>query len=228
MNNKHNTLYLVWNDPKTHENFIVGSLVRDEVYKFEYFGGYKEAQNRGWDFLPAFPQDAQYECDVLFPVFSSRLPDKKRKGIEEILAKYGLPEYDEFELLRAGGGKLPIDSYSFIDPIFPEDETIEKEFYIAGFRFYAGCTGEYCNNAVTVRTGDGFELRPEPDNPFDTYAVALYSVNGVKVGYIPNYYSESVTKRINMKMTYSCEAIEVNMNSDCTECIKVRLIMPKR
>ncbi len=225
---KHSTLDLIWNDPDSHNNYVVGRLTRDSVYRFIYCGDYKEAQKKGWKFLPAFPEDVEYECDELFPAFASRLPDRKRRGIEEILAKYGLDFYDEFELLRAGGGKLPIDSYSFIDPIFPEDETIERDFYIAGFRYYAGCAENNCSKAVSIDVGDALTLRLESDNSYDKYAVAIYNSLNQKLGYVPRYYSESVTNRIKKQMTYSCDVIEVNKEFKCTECVKVKLCMPKK
>ncbi len=54
----------------------------------------------------------------MFASFSSRLPDRRRVDIDNILNKYGLTTYDEFELLRRTKSKLPIDNYSF-------EETIE-------------------------------------------------------------------------------------------------------
>lgn len=38
--------------------------------------------------------DTVYKSEKLFPVFASRLPDRKRKDIGRILEKYGLDEYD--------------------------------------------------------------------------------------------------------------------------------------
>lgn len=225
-NYKHNTLYLIWNDPESHNNFVVGILLRDNTYRFLYYGDYKEAQKKGWRFLPAFPQDVEYECDELFSAFACRLPDRKRHGIEDILKKYGLESYDEFELLRAGGGKLPIDSYSFIDPIFPEDETIERDFYIAGFRYHAGCKENCCDKSVKVCVGEQLTFKCEPENTHDKYAVVIFNSLNQKLGYVPRYYSEAVTNRINKKMTYSCKVTEVNKDLECTECVKVRLNMP--
>ncbi|MBU3180310.1 hypothetical protein [Clostridium psychrophilum] len=35
-----------------------------------------------------------YKSDILFPVFSSKLLDKKRNGIDKNFSKYGMKEYD--------------------------------------------------------------------------------------------------------------------------------------
>lgn len=35
------------------------------------------------------------------------------------------------------------------------------------------------------RPGDPLELRPEPNNPADPNAIAVYSMQGVQIGYLP-------------------------------------------
>ena len=51
--------------------------------------------------MVAFPDLSKtYYNDILFPAFSSRLPDKNRVDIVDILKKYDLEEYDEYELLK--------------------------------------------------------------------------------------------------------------------------------
>ena len=108
-NNKY--LYLIWKDPQTRRNFTIGKLCHSEKYAFEYFGDFSKAENHGWSKFEVFPEEKVYESDVLFPVFASRLPDRKRRDIGKILQKYGLNEYDEFELLRKSEARLPIDIF---------------------------------------------------------------------------------------------------------------------
>jgi hypothetical protein len=75
----------------------------------------KEAEKAGFFLLIPFPiVNATYENTHLFPVFSSRLPDEKRPEIKLILDTYGMTEYDEFELLKRSGAKLPTDYYEFV------------------------------------------------------------------------------------------------------------------
>ena len=83
---KHEFLYLVWKHPESGKSYTVGKLIRENGY----------------------------QSDKLFLLFSSRLPDPKRKDIKEILDKYGLDEYDGYELLKRSGGRLPIDTYELI------------------------------------------------------------------------------------------------------------------
>ena len=63
----------------------------------------------------AFPQiNALYDNPQLFAVFAARLPEPTRPEIKEILATYDMEEYNDFELLKRSGAKLPTDNYEFI------------------------------------------------------------------------------------------------------------------
>ena len=225
---EHNYLYLIWKDPKSRRNYTVGSLEKTEIgYAFEYCKEYKEAQGAGWMLIQAFPTEKRYESEELFPVFMSRLPDKKRKNIEEILKKYGLDDYDGFELLRKSGGRLPIDTFEFVDPIFDEDQRIEREFYIVGIRHLSSCHGEKCEYRPLIDIGMNLNLELEPDNKYDACAVQVLTEKKEPLGYIPRYYSQSISERMNKGMTYECTVLEANNGENCQECVKVKLVMPK-
>ncbi len=120
---EHNYLYIIWKDPQTRRNYTVGKLAKtDNGYSFEYCNEYENAVKVGWQLIQAFPEIKKYESKDLFSVFSSRLPDRKRRNINDILNKYGLSSYDGYELLKQSGGRLPIDTLEFIDPIFSLNE----------------------------------------------------------------------------------------------------------
>lgn len=220
----HNFIYLVWKNPETRRNYIIGKLSRNGYYTFEYCEEYREAEASGWEYLKAFPEDKKYVSDALFASFASRLPDPKRKDIKEVLAKYGMKEYDGYELLRNGGGKLPIDTYEFVDPIFPDEESICRRFYIVGVRHVSGCLGNDCRANEFLTINEELVLETEPNNESDVYAVKVMSKDSNVIGYIPRYYSHSVYNRLNKGMTYSCRIIE--MNCECENCIRVELKMP--
>ena len=111
-----NTLYLIWKSPLSSKDYVVGKLTKADEYTFEYTKDCEKAKEDGWGMIPAFPESKEYHSKALFSAFSSRLPDKKRRNINQILNKYGLDEYDGYELLRKSGGRLPIDTYSFVEP----------------------------------------------------------------------------------------------------------------
>ncbi len=111
-------IYLSWKDYKTRQRYIIGELSKNNKYEFKYRAkDVEDAIKNGFEPLIAFPNiNEVYENNDIFPAFSSRLPDKRRKDVNEILSKYKLQKYDSFELLKKSGGKLPTDSLEFIDP----------------------------------------------------------------------------------------------------------------
>ena len=228
-NNDHNVLKLIWKNPLTRRNYTIGRLTRGTKYEFEYCDEYDAAMKSGWELLEAFPEIKKYESDTLFAAFACRLPDRKRRDIQGILHKYGLKSFDGFELLKKSTGRLPIDTYEFIDPIFPEDENIEKEFFLMGVRYYGNCGGDDCKKIInSIKKGDELKLEEEPDNIADIYAIKVLSNNDELVGYIPRYYSREITERLKKGKTYSCTIVEINMDKNCENCIKVRLQIPRK
>lgn len=110
-------VYLVWKNKENGKSYKVAELYKENnKYYFKYLlENVKEAEKDGFTLLIAFPQiNALYDNPQLFAVFSSRLPESTRPEINEILATYGMTEYDEFELLKRSGAKLPIDNYEFV------------------------------------------------------------------------------------------------------------------
>lgn len=110
-------VYLVWTDANTGKKYKVAELYKEnETFYFKYIlENVKEAEKNGFKLLIAFPQiNAIYENPQLFAVFSCRLPEPTRPEIKEILKTYKMTVYDEFELLKRSGAKLPIDNYEFV------------------------------------------------------------------------------------------------------------------
>jgi len=94
-------LKIYWQEPIKHQRLHVGTLsFSDGVYKFKYVNNYKDLEQRGFKpIMPFLDFDTEYTSDKLFPAFSSRLPDPKRKDIESILKKYNLSE-EEIEFIE--------------------------------------------------------------------------------------------------------------------------------
>ncbi|HXF99841.1 MAG TPA: HIRAN domain-containing protein [Bacteroidota bacterium] len=51
---------------------------------------------------------------------------------------------------------------------------------MAGYRFYDGDTV-----IQGLRVGSPLRLRPQPTNPYDSKAIEILTVDGVKLGYVP-------------------------------------------
>jgi len=222
-------LVLIWKEPKSRRRYPVGELSQNGQFEFRYNNEVQKAIEDGFELLIAFPEiDKLYKSDKLFPVFSSRLPDPKRKGIEVILAKYGLAKYDAYTLLKRSGARLPIDNLEFIDPIFDfESGRIVRQFFLAGSRYYLGCEGADCKKSNDVKLHEELRLIVEPENKQDEYAIKITNMAGALFGYLPRYYAQGVSQLIGNETVITCKVIEVTKDTGCVECIKVELMIKK-
>ena len=111
---KNVVLYMHVNTSNKYQ--VVELYKQENTFYFKYIlDNVKEAQKAGFKLLVAFPQiNALYDNPKLFANFAARLPEPTRPEIKEILATYGMTEYDDFELLKRSGAKLPTDDYEFV------------------------------------------------------------------------------------------------------------------
>lgn len=220
---KHETIRIIWKDLKTRRRFQVGQLSRNDEYQFSYGLEVMDAINNGFKPLLAFDDlNKTYRNKVLFQSFASRLPDKKRKDIEDILKKYEVTFYDEFEILKKSGARLPIDSLEFIDPILQDQSDVKRNFFISGTRHYLGCEKSHvCDDSFEVIQGEKLNLELEPENEYDKFAIKVLNLNNKLLGYIPRYYSEEVFNRIEKGNNYEIKVKNTEKNNFCDECIFV-------
>lgn len=218
-------LYLIWKCSTTRRQYIVGRLTKNGQYEFSYGEDISNAIKAGFEPLISFEDlNTVYTSPELFPVFLSRLPDRKRKDINQILAKYGLETYDSYQLLKRSGAKLPIDNLQFIDPILNFEDSFEKTFYIAGTRHYIGCEGIDCNSTnIHITRGDEIFLQHEKNNPFDDNAICVIDSQKHILGYIPRYYNKAFLKFMTENRIQSCHVTSVNKNNCCDECIEISI-----
>lgn len=222
LQNGRDYLYLIWKDVQSRRQYVVGELIKNGQYEFQYCEEVEQAIKHGFTPLICFPDlKEKYLSNRLFPVFSSRLPDKKRKDMRKILDKYGLEEYEEYTLLKRSGARLPIDTLEFIDPIFDSENTFKRTFFIAGVRHYIQCNGEKCEQAIEVIRGDEVYLMHEQENEFDHNAVQVKDKANILLGYVPRYYSEGITKLLQQQRDINCHIFYVDKNKNCNECIKL-------
>lgn len=222
INGGKNYLYLVWKCTSNRRQYIVGQLVKNGQYEFRYCEEIEDALKVGFTPLVSFEKlDVVYKCEELFPVFSSRLPDRKRKDIKKILEKYGLKEYDSYQLLQRSGARLPIDNLQFIDPILNFEDEFEKTFYVAGARHYLGCDGKQCTETIRVTRGDEVFLEHEKDNSYDENAIRVVNEQQKLLGYVPRYYSQAFVEFIEKNRIKGCHVVNVGKENCCDECICV-------
>lgn len=214
-------LYLIWKSEQSRKQYVVGQLIKNGQFEFQYGKDITDAIDDGFTPLLCFPDiNKTYTDTKLFSVFTSRLPDKKRRDIHNILKKYGLEEFDEYMLLKRSGARLPIDSLEFIDPILNMDGNGMRIFFIAGVRHYLDCNGDNCDKSITVTRGDEIILKREPDNLYDQHAVQMLDIEGHILGYVPRYYSEGISRMLMDDKRVTCHVYNVDKNKNCNECMK--------
>ena len=112
-------IWMIWRNDQG-EPFKVGELSKTaEKYYFKYdIDGVKKAEPYGFAPLPHLPRvDVEYFREELFSSFSKRLSQHGKRDMTSILKEYNLKEYDAFELLKKGGGKMSTDNFEFILPL---------------------------------------------------------------------------------------------------------------
>jgi hypothetical protein len=197
MSNVH-SLWVVWQNPKSRSYYHIGTLSYfDDHYEFSYTndqnGDWKlhDALKNGYMLHPAFPDPNKiYKSKELFAAFDRRLPSPDRSDFEEILKDLGLNEnYTKMELLEATRGRLANDTYSFERPLRVEaDGKVHTSFFIHGMR-YQNLPKEWPQWLQINRT---VKLKQEPENLVDPNAVAIYTHDGNKLGYVPGFYTKGV------------------------------------
>lgn len=218
-------LHLVWKQPKTRRRYVVGELSKNGQFEFLYGKEVNAALAEGFEPIIAFPDiKKRYKSDKLFSVFAGRLPDPKRKGINNIIAKYGLEQYDAYQLLKRSGARLPIDQLEFIDPILDHEcENFSRRFFLAGPRHYLGCKGIECSKAIDVKLHENLTLLREPENEKDELAIKVISESGDLIGYVPRYYSPAIAPLIDQGVILKCVVVNIEKENNCDECIEVEL-----
>jgi|GEM_PF-2869424 len=110
-------LYLTKAD-RNGKKVLIGELAKsDNEYSFRYTPE-KIDKPAGFFKVPTFKEmDRTYKSDKLFLFFVSRLFDKGRPDLPQLLGKYGLSDYNEWELLKATRARLLTDGYELVESI---------------------------------------------------------------------------------------------------------------
>lgn len=185
-------LLFVWTDPIARRRHVVGHLYKQgNVYTFQYAKDISVAKSRFFTNFPAFPDlDQVYSSTGLFPAFERRLPSPKRPDYAQVLQRFGLtPPVESWDLLRVTGGRLATDEFEFAMPLKHCGNSVEAQFYIAGWRYHGAGVPP-----MQYRLGAELEVRPEPTNEQDPSAHAIHTLQGSKLGYVPAFYAQTLAE----------------------------------
>jgi hypothetical protein len=191
-------LLLIWQAAEgKRARHAVAELLRPEngPVRLQYLTGtddFEAARNEGFFSFPAFRKPAQvYDLGVV-ETFARRLPPRSRGDYAQYLEKFRLrPEtpISDFALLAYTGAKLPSDGFSILDPLDDVQARCELLLEVAGFRHTAPMSRD------EIEIGDPVLFAPEPDNPHDQGAVAVY-LGAAKIGYIPRQQAPAVQRLV--------------------------------
>lgn len=221
-------LWLIWKNPTTRRRFRVGTLSFDiakKKYEFTYTNPeLADALKEGFVSFPGFNDlKKKYESEKLFINITSRFPNPERPDYLEILNSYNLnSESTNEEILEATKGRLMTDSFEFV----PEFDKNKIEFDLAGIRHL----GNFDKVKNIIQTNDELSLKPEPNNPHDSFAVKVcYKMEGnqeIELGYVPRYYSRQLSELIKTKQ-YSAMVKQVRFDRKITDefiSVSVKLV----
>jgi len=185
----------------------------DEGYRFVYTRGAKTLQ--GFQPFAGMPDlEEIYESDELFPLFANRLLAKSRPEYEAYLTWGGFdPRYppDPIAILGVTEGRRQTDSVEvFPCPVPDADGCYVGKFFLHGIRLLKPAALEQLGQLQP-----GEQLRPErePTNPSDPNAVAIYTLDGVKIGYVPRYLAHDVHQ-----LARGCGEESVRVNVERVNC----------
>jgi hypothetical protein len=141
----------------------------------------EELRLTGYAGYPAFdlkkrPIDGFHEH--VLEAFLRRLPPSNRSDYTAYLEYFRLlpsTPISGLGLLAITEARLPSDGFSLVDPLDPEATRLDLVIEVAGYRFQPQVPG------LTV--GAELRLAPEPSNPHDANAVAIYSGDH-RIGYV--------------------------------------------
>jgi hypothetical protein len=222
-NNKE--LWLIWQDPNTRLRYVIGKLwYKKQKYHFAYQSdGLESAKKSGFSYHPAFPfTDDVYKSDILFHAFAMRLPNKERQDYNEILNKYGLDSScSDMDILAITGGKLATDNYEFVSALYScNNVKLRHEFYIAGWRYWEGPK----LSQTEFSCGTLLKIVAEKDNKYDKFALQVYTVNDIKIGYIPVFYSKIIYDYIAKGCNCYLTILKFDPSQGSSNVLKVQLV----
>lgn len=217
-------LVVTWQHPFTRQISAIGLLSRNlcGVYGFEYIANVLTIE----DFLPlvGFPDlNLRYESATLFPLFAQRVMDPRRPDYTRFISSIGLSDAPSpWEQLTHSGGRRAGDTLQLLPVPTPVEGTLgswEVEFLVHGMRHIAGKARTLRDQKVVVsresqehslaalQAGDELALVPEPGNTVNDKAIVLATGSGVPLGYVPDVFTEDLSKLPHENIRCSAEVV---------------------
>jgi hypothetical protein len=182
-------LLLVWRPNQTgapRTRRVVAEVVQPKERPhavLRYLAGsedFDQATAEGFQGYPAFRVEQVEHASNVLDSFIRRLPPRNREDFYQYLQRHRLPEdsqLSDMALLAYTNAKLPSDEFELYPDLTSSAPPFELIIEVAGFRHQDGVA------LGDIYAGDPVVLKPEPENLYDTNAIAVFH-NGKKIGHI--------------------------------------------
>lgn len=221
-------LFVAWQDPDSHNWIPVGKLTHEQgSYRFEYTRGAEKMSPTFQPFGRMTDLRKSYLADDLFPLFANRILPKSRPEYASYLQWLGLQDRDVMEELSRTGGVRATDSLELLlCPEITKDKNYEVYFFSRGL---SHLHLENQERAKELASGELLYLMRDLQNQFDPMALLMRTDDPVSlVGYTPRYYSEEMSKLIDIvgAKNLKVSVVQVNKNAPIQYRVLCKLIAP--
>lgn len=205
------TLVLVWQNPVSHRFVKVGQLdaLPGSRFAFRYLP--TAWTDPKFNPLLEYPDpDAAYVSDEVPAFFANRILSADRPHYDRYLGWLGIedlgPEEVPFEVLARTGGTRETDTFHVVDLPVDSADSFRSRFFVSGIRHR-----ENAKEIVgALRTGAELHLKLEEQNEVNPKAVLIDTVDGRKIGYVPDWLCADVHHRLKDGWTFVAVAERVN------------------
>lgn len=209
-----NLIYVAWQDPQTRSWYTVGELRQiDDFYRFCYTQGALQSR-RFVPFAPLRDVYQEYRSKQLFPLFSNRLLNHSRPEYADYLRWMNLAEDESRNplllLARSGGTRRTDVLEVFGVPEADAQGVYALHFFNRGLRYMQP---EATVAVVSLQADEALRLVPEPENPYDPLAMALYTQTGVKIGFSPRYFLQDLHRLRDAQVPLTVTVEQVNLDA---------------
>lgn len=174
-------LIVAWQHPESRLIAPVGLLEHGSGYRFRYLR--RAAGLPGFQPFLSFPQwERSYTSPTLFPLFSQRIMSPRRPDFSQFLQQLDLDAAaTPWEQLARSEGRSNGDTVQvFPIPPVQADGSTACLFLVHGVRHV------HHGQLPFLRRGDPLAFCDEPDNDYNVAAIAVSTLHGRKLGYVPD------------------------------------------
>lgn len=213
-------LVLVWQNPDTRRFVRVGQIdaLPGDRFAFHYLTG-AEAES-GFVALDEFPNLNQvYVSNEIPAFFANRILSAERRGYRKYLDWLGVSDLTEseipFEVLARTGGGRATDTFHVVDLPSKTDEHFQSRFFVSGIRYSDSADAAL----ASISDGSTLVLVLEETNEVNPKAVVIDTVDGSKIGYVPDWLCGDVHSLI--KRGWKLAATAERVNADAPAHVRV-------